>query len=260
MAVPEPMIAAHIDVLTEIRALATALEPNEWAQPIGCPGWTVQDAMSHVIGVELAMSGAPRPDHTVDPMPTHVRDDFGAYVEVDVDYRRSWSPDKVLAELESVTADRVTWLDSIDPAALDAEFAGPFGPTTLGGFLPIRVLDLYMHEQDVRRATGRPGHDSGPTAAYVVNRILRLWARQHMSVPELVGHRIRVEVNGSTPIIDLTGARGEVTDGGEADATVVFDVPNFLAWGGGRSDATEPESNGDATLVASFLANLTFTP
>lgn len=254
------MIAAHIDVLTEIRSLAARLEPDEWVRPIGCPGWTVQDAMSHVIGVELAMSGAPRPDHTVDPLPTHVRDDFGAYVEIDVDYRRSWSPDKVLAELEAVVADRVAWLQSVDPTALDAEFAGPFGPTTLGGFLPIRVLDLYMHEQDVRRATGRRGHDSGPTAEFVVGRILRLWAREHMSVPDLVGHRIAVDVNGTTHVLDLTGEKGRVTSAGSAEATVAFDVPNFLAWGGGRSDAADPESTGDDTLVASFLAHLSFTP
>ena len=257
---PEPMIAAHIDVLTEIDALAAALQPEEWARAIGCPGWTVQDAMSHVIGVELAMSGAPRPDHTVDPLPSHVRDDFGAYVEVDVDYRRPWSPDDVLAELESVVADRVRWLESVDPSALDAEFNGPFGPTTLGGFLPIRVLDLYMHEQDVRRATGRRGHDSGVAADFVVGRILRIWARGLMSVPELVGHRIGVQVNGTTHILDLTGEKGRVADDGDADITVIFDVPNFLAWGGGRSDIEQPAATGDEALVKSFLAHLSFTP
>jgi uncharacterized protein (TIGR03083 family) len=260
MAHPDPMLAAHIDVLTEIRGLAAALAPDEWARPIGCPGWIVQDAMSHVIGVELAMSGTPRPDHRVDPRPAHVRDDFGAYVEVDVDYRRSWPPDKVLAELESVVAERVTWLETVDPARLDDEFVGPFGPTTLGGFLPIRVLDLYMHEQDVRRATGRRGHDSGPTADYVVGRILRLWARELMSVPELAGRRIGVGVDGTSYVLDLTGEKGRATEGGETDVTVRFDVPNLLAWGGGRSDRVEPESTGDDALVASFLANTGFTP
>ena len=38
----------------------------------------------------------------------------------------------------------------------------PAGPDTYGRFMRVRIFDCWMHEQDIRRAVGRPGHVEGP--------------------------------------------------------------------------------------------------
>ena len=38
-------------------------------------------------------------------------------------------------------------------------------------FMRVRVMDSWVHEQDIRVATGRPGHDSGPAAQLSIDRL-----------------------------------------------------------------------------------------
>ena len=71
---------------------------------------------------------------------------------------------------------------------------GPFGPTTLLGLMESRVLDLWVHEQDIREAIGRPGNLDGPAAAHTVRMLFdalpRLVARR-AGVP--AGHAVTID-------------------------------------------------------------------
>ena len=68
----------------------------------------------------------------------------------------------MLADLREVIAERRAALAGMDQAAFDAESFTPAGPDTYGRFMRIRVMDMWMHEQDIREAVGRPGHERGP--------------------------------------------------------------------------------------------------
>ena len=91
--------AAWIDQLgltwRSIDELCSGLTDAEWKAPTGCPGWSVQDNLSHLVDYEASALGRPRPDHeplTLD----HTKNALGESNEVGVDARRTWTGERVL--------------------------------------------------------------------------------------------------------------------------------------------------------------------
>ena len=74
-------------------------------------------------------------------------------------------------------------LRAIEPTAGRILFEGQ-DVTTLGtrDLLPFRVFDAWVHEQDMRRAVGRPGDLDTPVAAAALDRIVG-------TMPFVVGKR-----------------------------------------------------------------------
>ena len=58
----------------------------------------------------------------------------------------------------------------------------PAGPGTVADLLTLRVMHSWSHEQDIRRAVGRPGHTEGPAVEAAVAYFSRF-------LPYLVGKR-----------------------------------------------------------------------
>ncbi|HEX9888704.1 MAG TPA: maleylpyruvate isomerase family mycothiol-dependent enzyme [Nitriliruptorales bacterium] len=157
-------------------SFASTLTDREWELPTGCPGWTVKDNVSHLIGMERVLLGEPQPDHDLPDLPDlpHVRDDIGRFMEVDVDLRRPVDPADVLAEFDDVRARRIGELRSVPDADLETEITGLLGaPAPAKRVLPIRVFDCWAHDQDIRRAVGRPGNQTGLPAEVSIDRLTR---------------------------------------------------------------------------------------
>ena len=58
-----------------------------------------------------------------------------------------------------------------DPPKAGDDVLGVMGnPVPADRSLPIRVFDLWAHEQDVRIAIGRPGNEDGPAAGSAATR------------------------------------------------------------------------------------------
>src|SRR5674476_1151884 len=76
------------------------------AQPTECPGWTVHDQISHVVGVEAWLGGHRDPRVEVPPY-EHIRNDLGKKVEYAVEVRRSRTGTELVTELERVLAQRL---------------------------------------------------------------------------------------------------------------------------------------------------------
>jgi uncharacterized protein (TIGR03083 family) len=76
----------------------------------------------------------------------------------------------------------------------------------------IRIFDCWVHEQDMRRAVGCPGHLTGPVVEHSVGRIA-------MAMPFVVGKKAQAP-NGTTVVFVITGAAGRTlpigVDGGRA--------------------------------------------
>ena len=76
-------------VWRSIDSLCSPLTETQWKTATDCPGWSVQDQVSHLVGAESGILGNPRPAHT--PKETgHIKNDVGQSNEVVVDFRRSW--------------------------------------------------------------------------------------------------------------------------------------------------------------------------
>lgn len=109
-----PSLQNYADAWTHsIEAIAELVQPlveGEWNRPTPCPGWSVRDIVSHVIGMETEMLGDPRPIHSLPRDLYHVRSDFARYMEVQVDVRRHHTAPEMTSELEYILIRRARQL------------------------------------------------------------------------------------------------------------------------------------------------------
>lgn len=261
-------VARYDRALADFLSLAGELQPADWARPTDLPGWTVQDNVSHIIGIESDLLGRPAPGHTPDwaALP-HVRDDMGRFIEVAVDARRHTPPDAVRAELvDVVTARRA----ALAEAALEP--AGP-APGFLGSvdrLLALRPFDVWAHEQDVRRAVGRPGNLDGAGALAARDQLLR-------ALPYVVGKGVapppgtvvRWDVDGplaftATVAVGADGRAAQVPEGEPAapDVGLAMTWETFVLLGCGRrpAESLDVAVEGDADLARRVLDAMPITP
>ena len=162
-------------------AAARLWRPRSGPPETDCPGWSVQDNLSHIIGTEAMLLGRDAPAHEPGEKPW-IRNPIGASNEIQVDYRRSWPPEKVLDEFREVTAERIAALEKLSDDELAADSWTPIGPGTVRDLLAIRVMDCWVHEQDIRRAVGKPGGLDGPVADHA-------FGRHRGAIPFVVGKK-----------------------------------------------------------------------
>ena len=258
------VVAALDEAFDVFVDLVAGLAPEEWDLPTACPGWSVKDNASHVIGTEAMLLGRPQPEVDLPEDLPHVRNDIGRFNEVWVEHYRHRPPAEVLADLREIVAERRAALAGMDQEAFDQESFTPAGPDTYGRFMRIRVMDIWMHEQDVREAVGRPGHVAGLapelaldeiTAAigYVVGKRAAAPAGSgvRFELTEPLARRIDVEVTDRARPVERLDGR----------PTVTLTVPglHFTRLCGGRgADPGVVEITGDAALGRAVVDNLGF--
>lgn len=248
-----------------LSSLGAGLAEGDWKRPTDCPGWTVQDHLAHLIGIERMLEGLPGSD-AVPPTSPHVKNPIGEVNEREVEARRSRSGAEVLAEWDEIAARRLTTLRSAGDDYFEREAMTPTGPGTVADFLHIRVLDCWVHEQDMRRATGHPGNLGGPAAEHTTERLIR-------TLPIVIGKRAGTP-EGATVVVRLTGpvertipvtvvdgrARivGEVPDSVLAEVTM--DSEAFLILATGRAEAAALDgrwtTSGDEAIGSAVVTNL----
>jgi uncharacterized protein (TIGR03083 family) len=252
-------------VFDDLIELCSSLTPEQWGLDTDCPGWSVKDNISHISGTESMLLGRPAPDHEVGSKPW-IRNPVGANNEVAVDYRRPWGPEKVLEELREVASERMNGLRALTDEELAADSWTPIGPGTLRDLLNIRVMDFWVHEQDIRRAVGKPGGLDTPVAAHA-------FGRHRTAIPFVVGKKagapdgttVVVEVDGQEPFgVRVDGKRASLTDDvpDAPDVKLSTDLDTFNRLCTGRGDP-EPlkrkvRVSGDADLGARILDQINF--
>lgn len=213
------LVAAYQQTVQAVIDLGRSCSHADFAKPTACPGWTVKDQISHVVGLESWLGGAPAPRVTV-PDYGHVRNEAGRFVERSVEARRPMVGSKVVDELEGVLAHRLHQLG--DPGlTLDTVIKGPWGPAPARRSLRTRVLDIWTHEQDIRQALGRPGNlDSAGAAIFldVLQEALpRLVAKEAGIAP---GNVVIFDITG--PVVGRAGVRVETGEAGKPLGTPLF--------------------------------------
>src|ERR1700694_4227044 len=249
----DPVAEKQAAVWASIDELCSSLEPSEWDLSTECPGWTVKDQLSHLLAPEIGLLGHPQPDHHA-PEAAHVKNPVGALNEDAVDYRRSRPGDEILDEFRRVTGERVRVLSAMSEADLAADSWTPVGPGSVRDLLTIRFFDAWTHEQDMRRATNRPGSLEGSLAEHSRDRCL-------LAMPFVVGKKAKAP-EGSVVVFDITGPSGKAVaigvEGGRAkaldtlprDSTCVLrmDVEAFTRLSCGRWDPTAAISRGQVQV------------
>jgi uncharacterized protein (TIGR03083 family) len=259
-----------VDALDEewrsIIDLCAGLNEAQWMTETECPGWSVQDNVAHLVGIESVIMGHPPPDHTPPDLP-HVKNDIGRSNEVWVDARRSRTGAEVLDEFRDVARRRIENLRGMTDADFGAETWTPAGPGAVRDLIPFRIFDSWAHEQDMRRALGRPGHLDGPAAELSLGRVTG-------ALPFVVGKKVKppdgatvvFEHDGRTTAIGMEGGRGKPFDPAPADPTVrlAMDTDTLVRLGMGRGDPAQilasgaVKIDGDQELGRRIVAEMNF--
>jgi uncharacterized protein (TIGR03083 family) len=264
-------LAGYVEIwwraVNDFLDLLELVPEEEWTTPTDLAGWDVRACAAHTAHLEGILAGKPEETAEVGE-PPHVTGLMGLYTEIGVVNRRDASADALINELREVVTKRHTALLADPPTDGEAKPEPIFGgvPWTWRTLLRNRPLDVWMHEQDVRRATGRPGNmDSAParhTAEYLAESLGYVLGKK---VGAPVGSSLVLDMDGSEPFaveIDETGRGQRVAPPEEPTVTLHMDRESFIRLAGGRCNA-EPGHvtvDGDQSLGARVLASMATTP
>ncbi len=197
MATDRELVEMQGEVWASIEALGAELDEAGWASPTECPGWTVQDNLVHLTAIESLILERPLPTQEPPDQLPHVKNDTGKANERWVEARRSWSGADAFAEFRAVTGERIAALRALDEAGFGADSWTPTGPGTVRQLLGFRIFDSWVHEQDMRRAVGRPGDLDSAAAAEALAMMCDV-------MPYVVGKKVGAP-DGCTVVFMLTG-------------------------------------------------------
>ncbi|MGW5210495.1 MULTISPECIES: maleylpyruvate isomerase family mycothiol-dependent enzyme [unclassified Streptomyces] len=270
-----PTLQPYADAWTHsVEAISELVQPlveADWNRRTPCPGWSVRDVVSHVIGLDSEMLGDPRPIHTLPRDLFHVTNDRQRYTEMQVDVRRHHTAPEMTSELEYMIIRRNRQLrnESRDPAA---KVRGPLGTElTLEESMRRHACDVWVHEQDLRAALGRPGNLDSP-GAHVARDVLL--AELPRVVAELAqaprSSAVVIDVHG--PVEFLRTVRVDIQGRGTLETapalgpavTLTLDWETYVRTACGRvtpeavSDRVKTE--GDPDLAAAILRHFAVTP
>ena len=253
--------------IDDFTGLLEKLPPGQWTTQTDLPGWDVHAIAAHTAHLEALLAGAAHDEVEIGEAP-HARGEMGRFTEQGVIARRHLTPDEVINQIREAATSRHTALLADPPADPDAPAPGLFGAigwSTLR-LLRNRPLDVWMHEQDVRRAVGRPGGMDTDAAAHAASYLLE-------SLPVVVAKRaeapagttVAVAVAGQDPVAVAVDDRGrgaliEVPD--SPTVTLRTDRESFVLLAGGRRSAAADrvEVEGDQALGARILQSIAVTP
>ena len=242
------------EVWASIDSMCANLTEAQWKAPTDLPGWSVQDNVVHIAGIESSILGRPAPEHTP-PDYDHVKNEVGQRNEIWIDSRRSWSGAEVLDEFREVTSTRLAQLRGFTNADFDAESWTPAGPGTVRELLPFRIFDSWAHEQDIRRAVDQPCDFASPAADLAFERVVS-------ALPYVVGKKV-APPDGTTVVFDLSGSRPTTiaigVEGGRATplaappasptVTLAMDAQTLACLGLGRWDPATALDNAEVKIA-----------
>lgn len=255
---------------SSMEELCSQLDPGDWDLPTDCPGWSVKDQLAHVASIESRALDRPQPS-TGPAKASYTRNELGEMNEGDLEARRGMTPDQLLDEYRDVTAERSKVLASWSDDDWRSEGVGVFGAAPREQIIRVRIFDVFTHEQDIRVATGRPGHLAGGVARLAYEQmaaalgyvfVKKARAAEGQTAVFEVGHP------GETVAYGVSGGRGTKLDALPTDPTVrlSMDIETFLRLTAGRWSPERVEQEGrvriagDHELGRRILAGLNITP
>lgn len=264
-------LARFIDVgreaVDDFVGLLESLPPEDWSVPTDLPGWDVKAVASHVAHLESVLAGFPQPNVAV-ALSEHMTAMTSTYTEQGVAARRESTPAELIAEIREAAAVRFAELAENPPT--DAKFVPDTGVPlewSWNTLLRNRPLDVWMHEQDVRRAVGMPGGMDAPAALHTITYYAEglgyIVAKRAAAVP---GTTVVLAIDGVGPIaVAVTDDHKGIFLSelpGEPTVRLDLDPESFVVLVGGRR-SPRPGAvrvSGDEQIASRILSHLNTTP
>lgn len=173
---------------TEITALCDELSDDQWQVQSLCPDWTVREALAHTVGVEDVLAGW---EISVENIPPFEK------MQALTDASSSMTAEQFRARVEEVLAVRRSELAALTEDDIAQQSFTPVGVQTYGGFLAIRVFDLWVHVRDCTIPLGLDSDDGGAAAEMTLDQVER-------SMGFIIGKRVGLP-DGMSLRADITG-------------------------------------------------------
>jgi len=260
---------ALAETWSSLAGVCSDLSDAQWETATECPGWSVKDQLSHLIGIERALGGDAAPAWE-GPLGEHVKNDFAVSNEPWIAVRRRATGPVVLAEFEEVTAGRLGALRRLGADEWSRVGWSPVGPVPQAEFMRVRVFDSWVHEQDVRQALAQPGGSGGLASGLALGRVqgaMPFVVGKKAAAPE--GTVVRFDVHGPgadarTFDVGVEGGRAAVVHGRPPSVTLTMSSVDFTRLGCGRAGADRLVAEGrlgvrgDAALGEAVLRVINF--
>ena len=248
-----------------IVAIAAELDDVDWERQTDCEGWTVKDVMAHLAHLESELCHTEQNSHEQ----ANVTQVISAYTEKGVEARRDRTPAELVDEFATAVELRASRLSDLphDPSAP--------APVTPGGvpwswdtLLRNRAVDVWVHEQDIRRATRRAGGLDSTGARIAVMTF-------SFAMPYVLGKRVQPPalstvkwvVKGETPLelavrVGEDGRASAIETLNEPTVTLTMSTETFTVLTAGRLDPDEVEVGieGDESLGRATLSAMAIMP
>lgn len=240
--IPTKTIDTLIGCWRALSDVCADLTEAEWKRATDLPAWTVQDNVSHIIGTERLLEGLPAaPAHA--PELAHVRNPIGDFNENEVEARRDRAGFEVLDEWNDLRRQREQTLMDGDGEYFAQPMTLPTGPGTMADFLAVRILDCWLHEQDIRRALDRPGRLDGDAAEHTIDRLVRtipMVVAKRAACPE--GRAVALHVTGPVEralVCEVRDGRAAFVDDPATEPLCTLTMPTetFVVLATGRRSA-----------------------
>lgn len=251
-------------------ALLRSLDEADWARPTDLAGWDVKAVAAHLAHLESELAGNEQQPVEVAEA-AHIVSPMGYYTERGPLARRDWPAERIVEELEQSAATRLAELRAHPPT--DGTAAATRTPGGIGWdwntLLSNRVVDVWMHEQDIRRAVGRPGGMDSAGAEHTVSVFARGFGYTvGKRVAPSAGTTVALEVTGLRPVhlaveVGADGrARPVVPPPDSPTVRLRMDLETYVVLAGGRRDPADVEVavTGDQELGRQVLAVMAVTP
>ena len=164
--------------------------------PTACPGWSVRDVVSHLLGFEVMLRGGPVPEFKGE-WPSYVKNPIGEINEAFVEAHRLEPGNVVLEEFREATRRSLEALRALSVEQWEKVGWSPEGDRPYHRFQETRVVDSWIHLQDIRDALLQPEDDHGPGEEIVVNRF-------EAGLPYVIGKRMKAP-DGTVVQFNLSG-------------------------------------------------------
>ena len=167
-------LSGYVDVwwgsVRSFTDLLDDLAEDDWRRPTDLPGWDVHACAAHTAHLEAVLAGEPEEAPSADPT-DGASSLISMYTEQGVVARQDRTPAELVEEIRRAATARYARLLSDPPTDGRAKPTPIFSGVGWDWqtLLRNRPLDVWMHEQDVRRAVDRPGGLDSPAAEHVVD-------------------------------------------------------------------------------------------
>ncbi len=217
--------------------LLEQLSADEWASSTECPAWTVKGIALHVLGDDLSLLSRQRDQ----AQPAVFRNDAGewagSYRSLD-EFNEHWvstaeffSHELIVELLRETGAWTLEWYTAVDPDALgEAVWFYSEDPTPYWMIAAREHWERWIHQNQIRRATGRPLLDEEGLLKTVIGTVMRAFPHAFRALRVDDGMTVGVSVAelGDWTVQREHGA-WRLYEGADAGANVGLSVPRESA-------------------------------